>query len=296
MAGTSRATSTSSAAGERLQKILSAAGVASRRHAEELIVAGRVTVNGRVVRELGTRADPRRDVVAVDGERLMVSGPRRTILLHKPRGVVSTMADPEGRPTVRDLVRGLPERLYPVGRLDLQTSGLLLMTNDGTLAARLLAGEQGVERVYEVKVDGRPQQHMLDRLRRGVRLDVGAPVVAGVRILRALPTKTWLEMRIRRGHWHVVRRLCEAVGLRVDKLVRVAFGPVALGALEPGAFRDASRGELAALRQAAGLTPPEPHGAVPTAAAHRGAPPRGRKGRRSGGPQARGRGRSGPRR
>ena len=294
MAPTSRPTPTSSDPGERLQKILSGAGVASRRHAEELIVAGRVTVNGRIVRELGTRADPRRDVVAVDGERLAIGGPRRTILLHKPRGVVSTMSDPEGRPTVRDLVRGLPERLYPVGRLDLQTSGLLLMTNDGTMAARLLAGEQGVERVYEVKVDGRPQQHMLDRLRRGVRLSDGAPVVAGVRTLRELPTKTWLEMRIRRGQWHVVRRLCEAVGLRVDKLVRVAFGPVTLGALEPGAFRDASRVELAALRQAAGLTPLA--SAAPMAAAHRAAPPRGRKGRRSAGPRGRGRGRSGPRR
>src|SRR5262245_48421711 len=204
-------TPSASAAGERLQKILSAAGVTSRRHAETLILAGRVAVNGRVVRELGTRADPRRDVVSVDGERLEGGGPRRTILLHKPRGVVSTMADPEGRPTVRDLVRSVPERVYPVGRLDLQTSGIILMTNDGTLAARRLAGEQGLERVYEVKVDGRPAPHVLDRLRRGVRLGPGAPVVAGVRVLRELPTKTWLEMRIRRGLWHVVRRLCEVV-------------------------------------------------------------------------------------
>jgi len=287
-------TPSASPAGERLQKLLSAAGVTSRRHAETLILAGRVAVNGRVVRELGTRADPRRDVVTVDGERLAAAGPRRTILLHKPRGVVSTMADPEGRPTVRDLVRAFPERLYPVGRLDLQTSGLLLLTNDGTLAARLLAGERGVERVYEVKVDGRPEGRALERIRRGIRLDDATPVPAEVRVLRELPTKTWLEMRVRRGHWHVIRRLCEAVGVRVDKLVRVAFGPVQLGTLEPGAFREATRGELAALRQAAGLTP-SGSGADPTAAARRAVAPRARKGRRTGAPRSRARAHSGRR-
>lgn len=227
-------TSPDSAPGERLQKLLSTAGVASRRRAEALITAGRVSVNGVVVRELGTRADAARDVVTVDGERLQMGGPRRTLVLHKPRGVVSTMADPEGRPTVHDLVRGLGERLYPVGRLDLQTSGVLLLTNDGTLAARLLSGERAIERVYQVKVDGRPSPRTIERLRRGVRIGDGAPVVAGVRVLRELPTKTWLEMRVRRGQWHVVRRLCEAVGHRVDKLERVAFGPIELGSLAPG--------------------------------------------------------------
>jgi pseudouridine synthase len=266
MAPKSPPTPATDAAGERLQKLLSAAGVASRRHAEALMTAGRVAVNGRIVRELGTRADPRRDVVTVDGERLDVGRTRRTILLHKPRGVVSTMSDPEGRPTVRDLVRELPERLYPVGRLDMQTSGLLLLTNDGTLAARLLAGEQSVERVYHVKVDGRPGLRTIERLRRGVRLGQGAPVAAGVRILHELPTKTWLEVRVRRGQWHVVRRLCEAVGHRVDKLERVAFGPVELGTLPPGAFREATRTELAALREAAGLTPASSRAAASTAA------------------------------
>jgi pseudouridine synthase len=285
-------TPTTEPPGERLQKILSAAGVASRRHAEALMAAGRVAVNGRVVRELGTRADPRRDVVTVDGERLDVGGTRRTILLHKPRGVVSTMSDPEGRPTVRDLVRGLPERLYPIGRLDMQTSGLLLLTNDGTLAARLLAGEQGVERVYHVKIDGRPGARTLERLRRGVRIDPGAPVAAGVRVLRELPTKTWLEVRVRRGQWHVVRRLCEAVGHRVDKLERVAFGPVVLGTLPPGAYRDATRAELSALREAAGLTAPRAAGS--TAAGRRAGAPRGRTRRGTPERRSRSRSRSGP--
>jgi 23S rRNA pseudouridine2605 synthase len=240
--------------GERLQKLLSQGGVASRRRAETLILAGRVTVNGETVRELGRRADPRRDAIAVDGERLALGGRRRTILLHKPRGVVATMADPEGRPTVRDLVRDAGERLYPVGRLDLQTTGALLLTNDGRLAARLLAAERGVERVYHVKVDGRPDAHALARLRRGIRLDGGPPTAVDVRVLRERPTKTWLEMRVRRGQWHVVRRLCEAIGHRIDKLARTAFGPVGLGELPPGAWRDLTRAEVAALRAAAGLS------------------------------------------
>lgn len=286
-------------AGERLQKLLSAAGVTSRRHAEALMTAGRVAVNGRVVRELGSRAVPGRDVVTVDGERLELGGPRRVLLLHKPRGVVSTMADPEGRPTVRDLVHGLPERLYPVGRLDLQTSGLLLLTNDGALAAGLLAGERGVERVYRVKIDGRPSPRTVERLRRGVRLGPGPVVAAAVRVVRELPTKTWLEVGVRRGQWHVVRRLMEAVGHRVDKLVRVAFGPVELGSLPPGAFREATRGELAALRAAAGVSAgdgaPAPPGPTPGARTPPRTPgPRSRGRPRSAGwasPGARGRGR-----
>ncbi len=282
--------------GERLQKLLSAAGVASRRRAEALIAAGRVTVNGRVVRELGTRADPARDVVTVDGERLHVGGARRTVALHKPRGVVSTMSDPEGRPTVRDLVRGIPERLYPVGRLDLQTSGLLLLTNDGTLAERLLSARQGVERVYEVKIDGRPSARSLERIRRGIRLDGREPTVADVRVLRQLPTKTWLEVRVRRGQWHVVRRLCEAIGHRVDKLVRVAFGPVELGTLPPGAVRVVGGAELAALREAAGLSEPGDRAGGSTAAPRRSPGPR--RDRPRGRPvgRSRARGRSEPRR
>lgn len=228
--------------------------MASRRRAEELIAAGRVAVNGRVVRELGARAVAGRDVVTVDGERLEFGGRRRTILVHKPRGVVSTLHDPQGRATVRDLVRDLPERLHPVGRLDLQTSGLLLLTNDGALTARLLGEAQGIERVYHVKVDGRPSPQALARLRRGIRLGSGPPTTAVARVLRERPTKTWLEIRVRRGAWHVVRRLCEAIHHPVDKLARIAFGPVALGDLPPGAWRDLRPAELARLYVAGGLS------------------------------------------
>jgi len=228
--------------------------VASRRHAEALILAGRVTVNGVVVRALGTRADPERDRIALDGERIAVASARRTLVMHKPRGVVSTLGDPEGRPTVAALVAGAG-RVYPVGRLDLKSTGLLLLTNDGALAAGLLHPRGAVTRVYHVKVDGTPSEEAITRLRRGVRLADGKTVPAHVRVLERLPTKTWLQVTVVEGRTHLVRRMCEAVGHRVDKLARVRFGPVALGTLPPGAWREVTPRELAVLRAAAGLRP-----------------------------------------
>jgi 23S rRNA pseudouridine2605 synthase len=236
--------------------------VASRRQAEELIRTGRVSVNGLVVRELGARADPARDEITLDGERLAKRPPSRTIALHKPRGVVSTLADPEGRPTVRELVAELGLRVYPVGRLDLQSSGLLLLTNDGALAQGLLHPRRGVERVYHVKVHGSPDARALGRLRRGIRLEEGLVVPSRVRRMRALPHKTWLEIGLREGRKHVVRRLCASLGLPVDKLVRVRLGPVQLGDLPPGAWRALTPTELGVLRRAAGLTPARAGGAA----------------------------------
>jgi 23S rRNA pseudouridine2605 synthase len=227
--------------------------VSSRRGAEELIRAGRVGVNGTVVRELGTRADPDRDEITVDGERIARRPRRRTIALHKPRGVVSTLSDPEGRPTVRALVAELGERVYPIGRLDLQSTGLLLLTNDGALAQGLMHPARQVERVYHVKVHGSPGGRELGRLRRGVHLDEGRVVPTRVRRLKALPHKTWLEVGLREGRKHVVRRLCAALGLPVDKLVRVRLGPVKLGELEPGAWRELTPTEMGVLERAAGI-------------------------------------------
>jgi pseudouridine synthase len=227
--------------------------VASRRRAEALIEAGRVTVNGRVVRELGTRADPRRDRVAVDGEPLRF-GPRRTVVLHKPRGVVSTMEDPEGRPTVRALL-GEEGRLYPVGRLDVNTTGLLLLTNDGALAARLLHPRHALARVYHAKVRGAPAPEAIARLRRGVRLDDGKTAPAHVRVLETLPTKSWLEITVHEGRHHLVRRMCDAVGHPVEKLARVRLGPLGLGNLPPGAWRELRAAERDALASAVGLGP-----------------------------------------
>lgn len=246
---------------------MSAAGVSSRRAAEELIRAGRVSVNGEVVRELGRRADPARDAIAVDGERVRASAPR-TVALHKPRGVVSTLSDPQGRPTVRDLVADVPERVYPVGRLDLQSSGLVLLTNDGLLAARLQHPRYGVARVYQVKVQGSPDQQALLRLRRGVRLDDGPAAASRVRVLESRATKTWIEIELREGRWREVRRMCDGIGHPVDKLVRVRIGPIELGALPAGRWRLLSKRELTALYEAAGLT--SAPGAPGEAAAARG--------------------------
>lgn len=215
------------------------------------MLAGRVTVNGVVVRTLGVRADPAADAIAVDGERITVPATRRTILLHKPRGVVSTAQDPEGRPTVRDLIGGA--RLYPVGRLDVNSTGLLLLTNDGTLAAGLLHPRREVPRVYHAKVRGTPSEEAITRLRRGVRLDDGKTAPARVRVLGKRPTKTWLEITVTEGRTRLVRRMCEAVGHPVDKLARVRFGPLALGALPIGASRDLGARDIAALEIAAGI-------------------------------------------
>jgi 23S rRNA pseudouridine2605 synthase len=238
---------------ERLQKILSTAGVASRREAERLIAQGRVTVNGRAVTALGTRADPFADVVAVDGERVRAESARRTIVLHKPRGVVSTLRDPEGRPTVRDLLGGVRERLFPVGRLDLQTSGILVLTNDGALAAGLQHPRSAVPRVYHAKVRGTPDATTRERVRRGVRLPDGIAAVSRIRVIESLPTKSWVEIVLREGRWREVRRLCEEVGHPVEKLCRVRLGPIRLGTLEPGAWRECTPRELVALYDAAGI-------------------------------------------
>jgi 23S rRNA pseudouridine2605 synthase len=199
-----------------------------------MIRAGRVAVNGTVVRELGVRADLARDRIEVDGERLTPPGERRTILLHKPRGVVSAMSDPEGRPTVAALVGAAGARLYPVGRLDVNTTGLLLLTNDGALAAALLDPRRALPRVYHAKVRGAPDEAAITRLRRGVHLPpprARRTEPARVRVLERLPTKTWLEISVHEGHWRVVRRMCDAVGHPVEKLARVRFGPLALGEL-----------------------------------------------------------------
>jgi 23S rRNA pseudouridine2605 synthase len=211
-----------------------------------------VSVNGTTVQEMGTRVDPERDVVTVDGERVTSPKNRRTVMLHKPRGVVSTLADPEGRPTVRDLV---PEHLYPIGRLDLQSAGLLLLTNDGALAARLIHPRAQVPRVYHAKVRGAPGQEAITRLTHGVRLADGFAAVAKARVLERRPTKTWLEVTVHEGRQHIVRRLCDAVGHPVEKLVRVRLGPLTLGDLPIGAWRELLPRELAALATAAGLKP-----------------------------------------
>ena len=240
----------------RLQKILASAGAASRRAAEELIVTGRVTVNGKIVTELGTKADPASDDVRLDGERLKSQQPQ-VLALHKPMGIVTTLSDPEGRPTIRDLLPRDYDRVFPVGRLDFKSSGLLLLTNDGDLAARLMHPRFRIARTYRVKVDRHPSLAALARLRRGVKLDDGVTGPAEVAVERVLPGKAWLRVTIREGKRREVRRMFEAVGHPVDRLVRVRFGPIDLGDLPTGRWRRLGERDIDALRIAVGFAPRE---------------------------------------
>lgn len=244
---------------ERLQKILSAAGVASRRAAERLILDGRVSVNGRVVSGLGSKADPVADDIRVDGRRVRAAAVRRRyLLLNKPRGYVTTRRDPQGRRTVMELLRGVREAVYPVGRLDYDSEGLLLLTNDGDLAAALTHPRHEVERVYEVRVAGVPDARALDRLRRGIVLDGRRTAAAAVKLVHGArdrsATTAVLEMTLREGRNRQVRRMCEAVGHPVQRLKRVRIGPITDAGLRPGAVRDLTPDEVRALKRAVGLS------------------------------------------
>jgi len=230
---------------ERLQKILARAGVASRRAAEQLIVEGRVSVNGVVVRELGTKADAARDDIRADGVRLRTAAPPVYLVLNKPKGVVATRRDPQGRPTVMDLVPVVPG-LFPVGRLDVTTEGLILLTNDGAFAERVAHPRYEVPRTYRAKVRGIPEPATLERLRRGLTVEGESLRVDQARVISS-DNNAWIELTLHEGKHHEVRRLLEAVGHPVSKLRRVAFGPVTDRGLELGAFRELTARERQAL-------------------------------------------------
>jgi len=229
--------------------VLARAGVASRRKSEELIRQGRVAVNGRVVRELGVRVDPAEDVITVDGRRLRLRGQHTYILLHKPPGVITTVHDPWGRPTVLDLVQ-VQARVYPVGRLDANSEGLVLLTDDGELAYRLAHPRFEHEKEYHVLVTGRPSARALERLRRGVRLEDGVTAPAQVEVLRRAGRDTWLRMILHEGRKRQIRRMAGAVGHPVKRLIRVRIGPLRLGNLAPGEWRHLTSQEVEVLREA----------------------------------------------
>ena len=232
---------------ERLQKILSQAGIASRRASEALMLQGRVSVNGVTVRELGSKADAARDDIRVDGRRVKTTERRLYLLLNKPRGYVTTRSDPERRPTVIDLLKGVREYVYPVGRLDYDSEGLLILTNDGDLAARLTHPSHEVPRVYEAQLLGTPDEHDLERLRRGLVIDGRRTGPADVRVLKA----GLLLITIREGRNRQVGMMCEAIGHPVDRLRRIAIGPLKDSRLKAGQWRELTAEEVRKLQRAA---------------------------------------------
>jgi len=230
---------------ERLQKILSRAGIASRRSSEAIILQGRVSLNGEIVRELGTKADLASDDVRVDGVRIRPPREPVYLLLNKPKGVVTTRRDPEGRATVMELVPAVAG-LFPVGRLDVTTEGLILLTNDGDFAEKVAHPRYEVARVYRAKVRGVPDARTLRRLRDGVRVEGERLAVDAVKVVEA-DNNAWLEVRLHEGKHHEVRRMLEAVGHPVSKLRRVAIGPVTDRGLSPGEFRHLTPAEVRGL-------------------------------------------------
>jgi 23S rRNA pseudouridine2605 synthase len=238
----------------RLQKLISQAGVASRRAAEKLIAEGRVTVNGETVTEMGTKADPARDDIRVDGRRIKATERLRYILLYKPAGYVTTRSDPQHRRTVIDLLRGVREYVYPVGRLDYDTQGILLVTNDGDLAAKLTHPRHQVDRTYEVSVSGMPDDEALDRLRRGIPLDGRRTRPADVLLVNKgrRDRNGVLIITIREGRNRQVRRMLDAVGHPVESLRRIRFGPLGIRGLRPGDWRDLTDAEVEKLKSGKG--------------------------------------------
>jgi len=238
---------------ERLQKIIAAAGVASRRKAEELISSGHVQVNGTVITELGTKADPDADHIRVNGKLLQRENRHIYLLLNKPKGYVTTVSDPEERPTVMDLIHGVKGRVYPVGRLDYASEGLLLMTNDGDLANRLMKAASHVAKTYVVKVAGVPKEDAIAKLRAGVSIatDDGKRVKTGPALVRIVKqaTNPWYEITLIEGRNRQIRRMFEAVGHHVEKIKRVRYGPLSLD-VPPGKFRSLTLKEVERLKSA----------------------------------------------
>jgi 23S rRNA pseudouridine2605 synthase len=237
----------------RLQKLLAQSGVASRRKCEELMLEGQVEVDGEVVTRLGTKVDPRTAVIRVAGKRLPPVSPHVYLVLNKPRGVVSTMSDPQGRKTLGDLVADRPERLFHVGRLDTDTEGLILLTNDGDFAQRVAHPSYELDKTYVAEVDGVVEKPVVQRLRDGIVLEDGPVEVHACRVVSATKDRSIVELTIHEGRNRIVRRLLDEVGHPVRRLTRTAVGPVLLRGLKVGALRELTRDELGTLLDAARL-------------------------------------------
>jgi 23S rRNA pseudouridine2605 synthase len=229
----------------RLQKVIADCGVTSRRKAEGFILDGRVTVNGKIVTELGTKVNPNTDTIQVDGNTLELAAVDKVYLvMNKPRAYMTTLSDPEGRPTVMELIYGVKQRIFPVGRLDYLSEGLLILTNDGDLANMIMHPKYEVEKVYEVKVFGHVSEGILAKIKRGVMTEDGLLRPKSVRVIEQLPNKTWLEFRLNEGKNREIRKICEAVDLTVDKLRRVAIEGLNIQSLPVGQYMFTTRKEL----------------------------------------------------
>jgi len=234
---------------ERLQKIIAHAGFASRREAETMIREGRVTVNGKVVTELGTKADAARDHVKVDGKLITHAEAHRYILLYKPKEVMTTVEDPQGRKTVIDLIKGVRERIYPVGRLDFHSEGLILLTNDGDLAFKVSHPKHGSVKTYHVKVRGVPEERLIDKLQRGITIDGKRTLPCEISRMKTTGRRddegnSWFEVLLREGRTQQIRKMFQAVGHPVSKLRRVAIGPISDPKLTPGDWRELTAREV----------------------------------------------------
>jgi 23S rRNA pseudouridine2605 synthase len=231
----------------RLQKYIADCGVTSRRKAEELILQGHVKVNGKRVSELGTKVEPHEDVVEVRGEMIdVMTVDHMYVLVNKPRGYVTTVSDPEGRKTIMDLVRAISTRIFPVGRLDYLSEGLILMTNDGDMANMVMHPSFEIVKTYEVKVFGKVTEAILKKLRAGIMTEDGLMKPKSVRVIELLPNKTWLEFRLNEGKNREIRRICEDNGVTIDKLRRVAIGGLSIAGIQPGEWTYITKTDLLA--------------------------------------------------
>jgi 23S rRNA pseudouridine2605 synthase len=233
---------------ERLQKLLAHAGISSRRKAEQLILEGRVMVNGLVITELGSKADPDHDHIKVDGKRVHAPEKPVYLALHKPKNCMTTVSDPEGRPTVMELLRGVKARVYPVGRLDYQSEGLLLLTNDGEFAKRIMAASTHVPKTYIVKVNGALSAEQEEKFRDGIALEGKRTAPAGLKMVRRAENP-WYEVRLMEGRKNQIRLMFKHFGKLVEKLRRVRIGFLELGSLKPGDYRHLTPGELVRFRK-----------------------------------------------
>jgi pseudouridine synthase len=233
---------------ERVQKILSEYGIASRRKAEELIKEGRVTVNGQIA-QLGQKADPEKDYIKVDGKLLIKPEPKVYYAFHKPPKVITSLIDPQGRPTIKDFLKGIKFRVYPVGRLDYDSEGLLLLTNDGNIAYKIMHPSSQIEKTYLVKVEGIIENEKISKLRKGVKIDGKLAVPVRVSIVKKLKANSWIRITLHEGRKREIRKMLEKIGHPVIRLIRVSINGVKLGELKPGHYRPLTKEEIEILKK-----------------------------------------------